>query len=119
MEDGAGGEAAFRRFHGAVSRLAAGVAAPNASWLCWTEASSRGMLELAPASSRTVAIMPKPSAGGRLHPPDSARGCTRRIAAAASIASSSPMMRDGLAEVIEMAASPMNVLRVEGMGGWL
>ena len=63
--------------------------------------------------------MPESLARDRLHPPDSAWGCARRIAAAASIASSSPMMRDGLAEVIEMAASPMNVLRVEGMGGWL
>ena len=35
------------------------------------------------------------------------------------IASSSPMMRDGLAEVMEVAASPRNVLRVEGMGEWL
>ena len=43
----------------------------------------------------------------------------QRIAAAGLIASSSPMMRDGLAEVIEVAASPRNVLRVEGMRGWL
>ena len=94
MEDGAGGKAAFRCFHGTLSKLAADVAAPK------RELAVLDRSLLTRHAGTRPGVVPNDGDNAGVPGKGSSASSRQRIAAAGLIASSSPMMRDGLAEVI-------------------